>query len=83
VGSNASFPRAYARGQILARLRRCVDGEKCGQQFVEKLFYVVILSEAKDLLVMPINNLEILRRPLLLRMTAPGQFFNKLLTILG
>jgi len=30
---------------------------------------------------MPINNLEILRRPLLLRMTAPGQFFNKLLIL--
>jgi hypothetical protein len=40
---------------------------------------VVILSEAKDLLVIQINDLQILRRPWLLRMTALGEFFNKLL----
>ena len=39
---------------------------------------MVILSEAKDLLVMQINDLQILRRLRLLRMTAPGEFFNKL-----
>ena len=48
-------------------------------QFVEKLLYVVILSEAKDLLVIQISDLQILRRPWLLRMTAFGDFFNKLL----
>jgi len=40
---------------------------------------VVILSEAKDLLVIQINDLQILRRPWLLRMTALGEFFSNLL----
>jgi len=46
---------------------------------LKKLFYVVILSEAKDLLVMRINDLQILRCRRLLRMTALEEFFNKLL----
>jgi hypothetical protein len=43
---------------------------------------MVILSEAKDLLVIQIKELEILRRHRLLRMTALGAFFNKLLILL-
>ena len=45
-------------------------------QFVEKLFGAVILSEAKNCLS---YKSEILRRLRLLRMTALGEFFNKLI----
>jgi hypothetical protein len=42
-------------------------------------FDVVILRGAKDLLVRQTNDLQILRRLRLLRMTALGRFFNNLL----
>ena len=48
------------------------------REFVGKLFSVVILSEAKNLLVLQISALQILRPLRLLRMTITWKFFNKL-----
>jgi hypothetical protein len=47
-------------------------------QVAEKLSCGVILSEAKNLLVIQISNMQILRRLRLLRMTVLWEFFSNL-----
>jgi hypothetical protein len=49
------------------------------EQVAEKIVFAVILSEAKNLLVMRISNMQILRRLRLLRMTVLWEFFSNLL----
>jgi len=55
-----------------------VPRQGMASQAAEKILFAVILSEAKNLLVLCISTMPILRRLCLLRMTVSREFFSNL-----
>ena len=73
AGACPERSRGGSKGAILFRL---LFGTV--EEVAEKLSCAVILSEAKNLLVIQISNMQILRRLRLLRMTVLWEFFSNL-----